>query len=81
MASTSSTGVEIQKFDVKKLFPMEEYDAGFTDPVAIAKDEWHSLDEIARSSIRMHMTDKVYFSMVKETTTFALREKLQAFYE
>ena len=39
MASTSSTGVEIQKFDVKKLFPMEEYDAGFTDPVAIAKDE------------------------------------------
>ena len=44
-------------------------------------EEWRSLDEIARSTIRMHLAENVYFSMAKETTTHSLWEKLQAVYE
>ena len=44
-------------------------------------EECKSIDEIARSTIRMHLVENVYFSMAKETTTFSLWEKLQAVYE
>ena len=44
-------------------------------------EEWKSIDEIARTTIRMHLAEKVYFSMAKETTTFLLWEKLEAVYE
>ena len=44
-------------------------------------EEWKSIDEIARSTIRMHLAKNVYFNMAKETITFKLWEKLQAFYE
>ena len=44
-------------------------------------DEWRSLDELARSTIRMHVAKNVYFNMAKETSTFALWENLQAIYE
>ena len=44
-------------------------------------EEWKSIDEIARSTIRMHLAENVYFNMAKETTTFKLWEKLQAVYE
>ena len=44
-------------------------------------EEWKSIDEIARSTIRMHLAENVYFSMAKETTMFTLWEKLQAVYE
>ena len=39
------------------------------------------IDEIAHSTIRMHLAENIYFSMAKETTTFKLWEKLQAVYE
>ena len=47
----------------------------------MATEEWRSLDEIARSTIRMHLAENVYFSMAKETMTFALWEKLHAVYK
>ena len=36
---------------------------------------WHSLDEIAISTIRMHLAENIYFSMAKETSAYALCEK------
>ena len=44
-------------------------------------DEWRSLDEIPRSTIRMHPVKNVYFNMAKDMMTFTLWEKLQAIYE
>mgnify|MGYP000155542219 CR=1 FL=1 len=44
-------------------------------------EEWKSIDEIARSTIRMHLAENVYISKAKETTTFKLWEKLQDVYE
>ena len=43
--------------------------------------EWKSIDEITRSTIRMHLAENIYFSMAKETTIFSLWEKLHAVYE
>mgnify|MGYP002776076802 CR=1 FL=1 len=51
-------------------------------PASMTTNEWRSLDEITRSTIRIHMAKNVYFSMVlKETITFSLWEKLQAISE
>ena len=36
------------------------------------------MDELARSTIRMHLAENIYFGMAKEKTTFELWEKLQA---
>ena len=44
-------------------------------------EEWKSVDELARSTIRMHLAVKVYISIAKEKTTFELWEKLQSLYE
>ena len=44
-------------------------------------EEWRSMEEIARSTIRMHLAENVYVSMAKEMTTFLLWEKLQAMYK
>ena len=94
MGSTSSTGVEIRKFDGKNFALWKEmmHDVLIirrqikairhnNKPTSMATDEWRSLDEIARSTIRMHLAKNVYFSMAKETTTFALWKKLQVVYE
>ena len=50
-------------------------------PFSMTENEWRSLDEIASSTIRMHLVENVYFSMAKEKKTFALSEKLQVIYE
>ena len=50
-------------------------------PVSMTIEEWKSIDEIARSTIRMHLAENVYFNMAKETTTLKLWEKLQVMYE
>ena len=50
-------------------------------PASMIVEEWRSLDEIARSTIQMHLTENVYFSMAKETSAYTLWEKLQAMYE
>ena len=43
--------------------------------ISMTIEEWKSIDEIARSTIRMHLAKIIYFSMAKETTTFKLWEK------
>ena len=90
MASTSSTGVEIRKFDDKNIALWKEM---MQDVLIIRRQieaiqhnnkstkmsviEWRSLDEIARSTIRMHLVQNVYFKMAKEMIAYALWEKLQ----
>ena len=41
-------------------------------PTSMTIEEWCSLDEIARLTIRMHMAENVYFSMAKKRSTYAL---------
>ena len=48
---------------------------------SMTSEERKSIDGIARSTIRMHLAENVYFSMAKETTTFTLWEHVQAVYE
>ena len=50
-------------------------------PASMKTEEWKSIDEIARSTIRMHLVENAYYNMAKEKTTFTLWEKLQAVYE
>ena len=45
---------------------------------SMTTEEWKLIDEITHSTIQMHLAENVYFSMAKETMTFALWEKLQA---
>ena len=94
MASTSSTGVEIWKFDGKNFALWKEMMQDVliircqveeiqhnTKPASMTTEEWCSLDEIARSTIQMHLAEKVYFSIANETSAYAMWEKLQAVYE
>ena len=94
MASTSDTCVEIQKFDGKNFALWKEMMQDVlivqrqieaiqhnNKPASMIVEEWRSLDEIARSTIQMHLTENVYFSMAKEMMTFTLWEKLQDIYE
>ena len=94
MASTFKTSYEIHKFDgnyfalwkemmqdvltIRCQIEAIQHNNKLTEMSAI---EWRSLDEIVRSTIRIHLAENVYFSMVKETVTFALWEKLQTVYE
>ena len=78
MAFTSSTGVEMWKFDGKNFALWKEMIQDVliiqhqieairhnNKPVAMAVDESSSPDEIARSTIQMHLAENIYFSMVK----------------
>ena len=44
-------------------------------------EEWKLIEEIVRSTIRMHLAENVYFRMPKETMVFTPWEELQAVYE
>ena len=94
MVSISGTRIEIQKFDGKNFAMWKEM---VQDVLIIKRqvkeirhrkksasmtiEEWKSIDEIAWSTIHMHLAENIYFEMAKETTTFKLWEKLQAVYE
>ena len=95
MASTSGTGVEIRKFDGKNFALWKEMMQDVLiirrQVEAICHSEklasmtvtkvCKSIDEITRSTIRMHLVENVYFNMAKKMTTFSLWEKLQVVYE
>ena len=94
MATQSSTNVEIRKFDGKNFTLWKEMMQDVliirsqieairhnNKPASMIADKWCSLDKIARSTIRMHLVEKVYFNMAKDTTTFSMWEKVQAVYE
>ena len=93
-ASTSETRIQIRKFDNKNFALWKEMMQDVLiirrqvkaiqhreKPASMSAKEWRSLDKIACSSIWMHLTENVYFSIAKETTTVTLWEKLQAVYE
>ena len=78
MASTSSIDYEIRKFDGKNFALWKEIMQDLliircqveeiqhnTKPASMTTEEWCSLDEIARSTIRMHLAENIYFSMPK----------------
>ena len=81
MASTSEIGIENQKFDGKNFALWKEMTQDMLiirrqvkvirhseKPALMTIDEWKSIDDIAGSTIRMHLAKNVYFSMAKETT-------------
>ena len=37
-----------------------------TKPISMLVEEWWSMEEIAKSTIQMHLAENVYFSMAKE---------------
>ena len=87
MASTSGTGVEIRKFDGKNLALWKEMMQYVLiirrqvevilhseKPTSITIEEWKSIDEIARSTIRMHLAENIYLRMANETKSFKLWE-------
>ena len=89
MALTSDTGCEIKKFDnncfalwkemmqdVLIIRHQIEVNRHNNKPTTMPIEEWQSLDKFARLTIRMHLTKNIYFGMAKETTAFALWEKL-----
>ena len=93
MPLKSGTNIEIQKLDCKNIALWKEM---MQDVLIIQRQVeaiWHnkltsmiaeelcSLEEIAKSTIHMHLAENVYFSMAKEMMTFTLWEKLQDIYE
>ena len=44
-------------------------------------NEWQKLDRIVRATIRMHLSESVYFTVQSCTTTFELWKKLSETYE
>ena len=89
MASTFGTGVDFRKLDGNKFTLWKEIMQDVLiirrhveairhseKPASISTEEWKSIDEMARSAIRMHLAENVYFNMEKETTPFSLWEKL-----
>ncbi|MCO5609915.1 hypothetical protein L7F22_064150 [Adiantum nelumboides] len=65
--------VLIQKGQLQPLLDREEGE--FTDA------EWRMLDAKARSTLRLHLAESVYFTIVGEPTARAVRDKLCANYE
>ena len=43
--------------------------------------DWVELDVLAKSTIRLHLAESVYFTVVSETSSFNLRKKLCSTYE
>ena len=94
MASTSKTRIKIRKFDDKHFTLWKEMMQDVLiirrqveeihrneKPASMTIEEWKLIDEIARSTICMHLAENLYFRMAKETTMFKLWEKLQAVYK
>ena len=86
MASTSSSSeMSLRKFDGSNFNfwkeQMQDYliVKGRTNPIDIENppkayklNEWQKLDRIVRATIRMHMSESVYFRVQSCSTTFEL---------
>ena len=94
MASTSGSSCDIRKFDEKNfalwkemiqdvLVQRRQIEAIRHSKTSAGKtpEEWKSVNELARSTIRMHLVENVYFSIAKEKTAFELWEQLKSLYE
>ena len=89
VAAISITGVEILKFDGKNFALWKEMMQDvliirhqievirhISKPTKLSSVEWRSLDQIMRSTIKMHLAENVYLSMAKEMTAYTLWKKL-----
>ena len=47
----------------------------------MSEEDWAELDALAKSTIRLHLVESVYFTVVSETTPFNLWKKLCSTYE
>ena len=47
----------------------------------MSEEDWAELDALAMSTIRLHLAESVYFTVVSETTSFNLWKKLCSTYE
>ena len=78
MASTVNIGIEIWKFDSKNFALWKEMMKDVliiwyqveairhnNNLASMTKEEWFSLDEIARSTTQMHLAENIYFRMAK----------------
>ena len=45
-------------------------------PVDMSEEDWVELDALAKSTIRLHLEESVYFTVVSETSSFNLWKKL-----
>ena len=68
-------GVLVQK---KQLKPISGPTA---KPVDMLEEDWAELDALAKSMIRLHLAESVYFTVVSETTSFNMWKKLCSTYE
>lgn len=55
--------VLIQKKQIKPLAGVE------AKPANMSEDDWNELDALAKSTIRLHLAESVYFTVVNEQTT------------
>ena len=45
-------------------------------PPGMSQEDWAELDALAKSTVKLHLAESVYFTMVSETTSFNLWKKL-----
>ena len=50
-------------------------------PKDMEDDDWNELDALAKSTIRLHLVESLYFTVVNEQTTEDLWKKLCVTYE
>ena len=62
----------------KQLKPISGPTAKLAD---MSKEDWVELDALAKSTIRLHLVESVYFTMVSEMSSFNLWKKLCSTYE
>ena len=65
----------IQKMQLKPLKGIT------TKPITMSMEDWNELDALANSTIRLHLVELVYFTVVNEWTMHELQNKLCATYE
>ena len=47
----------------------------------MSEEDWAELDALAKSTIRLHLAESVYFIVVSETSSFNMWKKLCSTYE
>lgn len=50
-------------------------------PSSMSDDQWQELDELASSTIRLHLVESIFALVMHETTTRALWQRLHEMYD
>ena len=90
MSTTKERDIyDINKFDgtnfqlvvVQKKQKLPIIYVAHTEEMNLTQFQWEELDELCRSTIRLHLAESVYFSVLECDTTYALWQKLCNTYE